>query len=306
MPETSNIFMVRPVDFKFNLQTAENNKFQEKSTHGQVQEIALQEFDGYVNMLRKNGVHVLVIEDTLKPESPDSIFPNNWISMHKDGEIILYPMFSPNRRVERRADVVDLLKKQFEVKKLTDLSFYEHENSFLEGTGSLVIDRANKLAYACLSVRTSEKIIEDFCKETGYTALTFHGTDQDGFPIYHTNVMMCVARGFAIICLDAISDKEEKTKVTDSLIANGKEIIEISFDQMNHFAGNVLQLKSKSGEQLIVMSEQAFKILTQAQIHTLEKFGKVIYSAIPTIEKNGGGSARCMIAEIFLPEKMAV
>lgn len=303
MPATNHILMIRPVDFKFNKQTAVNNMFQEKSEHEQVQEIALQEFDGYVSMLRKNGVDVLVVEDTLKPESPDSIFPNNWISMHKDGEIILYPMFSPNRRVERRADIVEMLKNRFEVKKVTDLSFYEDQNLFLEGTGSLVIDRKNKVAYACLSVRTSERAIKDFCAETGYTAVVFHGTDQDNFPIYHSNVMMCVADNFAVICMDAIADQNEREKVKQNLIAGGKEIIEITFDQMNHFAGNMLQIKSNTGEKLIVMSEQAFKILLPLQITSLEKFGRIINAPIYTIEKNGGGSARCMLAEIFLPKK---
>lgn len=303
MPETSNILMIRPVDFKFNNQTAANNMFQEKSDHTKVQEFALHEFDGYVAMLRKNGINVLVVEDTLKPESPDSIFPNNWISMHKDGEIILYPMFSANRRVERRMDIVDMLKDKFDVKKVTDLSYHEEENLFLEGTGSLVIDRKNKVAYACLSVRTSEKVIEEFCAETGYTAVIFHGTDQDQFPIYHTNVMMCVASDFAIICLQAIADTQEKTKVTARLTDAGKELIEITFDQMNHFAGNVLQVKNEAGEKLIVMSEQAFKILTQQQISALEKYGRIVYAPIYTIEKNGGGSARCMLAEIFLPSK---
>lgn len=303
MPATNHILMIRPVDFKFNKQTAVNNMFQEKSEHEQVQEIALQEFDGYVAMLKDNGIDVLVVEDTLKPESPDSIFPNNWISMHKDGEIILYPMFSPNRRVERRADIVEMLKNRFEVKKVTDLSFYEDQNLFLEGTGSLVIDRKNKVAYACLSVRTSERVIKDFCAETGYTAVVFHGTDQDNFPIYHSNVMMCVADNFAVICTDAIADKNEREKVKQNLIAGGKEIIEITFDQMNHFAGNMLQIKSNTGKKLIVMSEQAFKILLPLQITSLEKFGRIIYAPIYTIEKNGGGSARCMLAEIFLPKK---
>ncbi|MET4083422.1 hypothetical protein ABIB40_003393 [Pedobacter sp. UYP30] len=304
MPATSHLLMIRPVDFKFNKQTAANNMFQEKSTHTKVQEFALQEFDGYVVMLRKNGVNVLVIEDTLKPESPDSIFPNNWISMHKDGEVILYPMFSPNRRVERRADVVDMLKEKFYVKKVTDLSFYEHENLFLEGTGSLVLDRKHKIAYACLSVRTSEKVIEDFCAETNYKAITFHGTDQDHAPIYHSNVMMCVADDFAVICTAAIADKQEREKITESLITTGKEIIEITFGQMNQFAGNVLQIKNKADEKLIVMSEQAFKTLNQEQIDKLEKFGRIIYAPLYTIEKNGGGSARCMLAEIFLPDKI--
>ncbi len=303
MPATNHILMIRPVDFKFNNQTAGNNMFQEKSDQKEVQELALQEFDNYVAMLKENGINVLVVEDTLKPESPDSIFPNNWISTHKDGEIILYPMFSPNRRVERRADIIEMLKRRFEVKKVIDLSFFEDENLFLEGTGSLVIDRKNKVAYACLSDRTSERVIKNFCVETGYTAVVFHGTDQDRFPIYHSNVMMCIADNFAIICMDAIADKNERKKVRQNLIAGGREIIEISLDQMNHFAGNMLQIKNNAGEKLIAMSEQAFKILSPSQIDALEKFGKIIYAAIYTIEKNGGGSARCMLAEIFLPEK---
>ncbi|MGY3052083.1 hypothetical protein ACVWYG_000270 [Pedobacter sp. UYEF25] len=302
MPATSNILMIRPVDFKFNKLTAVNNMFQEKSDHSKVQEFALQEFDGYVSMLRKNGVNVLVVDDTLKPESPDSIFPNNWISMHKDGELILYPMFSPNRRVERRADIVNLLREKFYVKKVIDLSFYEAESLYLEGTGSLVLDRKNKLAYACLSVRTSERVIEDFCTETDYKAIVFHGLDQDLVPIYHSNVMMCIADDFAVICSAAIADKEERKKVIESLSNLGKEIIEITFDQMNKFAGNVLQIKNEDEEKLIVMSEQAFKILNKEQLTKLKNFGRIIYAPLYTIEKNGGGSARCMLAEIFLPK----
>ena len=303
MPATSNILMIRPIDFKFNNQTAANNKFQEKSEDSNVQKAAMQEFDNYVLMLRENGVDVFVVDDTLEPEKPDSIFPNNWISMHKDGEVILYPMFSPNRRVERRADIVNLIREKFDVKKVTDLSFYENQNLFLEGTGSLVIDRINKIAYACLSVRTNEKIISHFCKETGYTAVIFHGKDEDNFPIYHTNVMMCVADEFAIICLAAITNIPEREKVIASLKQTNKEVIDITLEQMNHFAGNMLQIKSNSGEKLIVMSEQAFKVLSTVQKVALEQYGKIIYAPIYTIEKNGGGSARCMMAEVFLSHK---
>ena len=302
MPTTSHILMIRPVDFKFNKETASNNMFQEASDHAKVQDCALQEFDGYVEMLRKNGVNVLVVEDTLKPETPDSIFPNNWISMHSGGELIIYPMFSPNRRVERRADIVDLLKEKFYVKKVTDLSFYEAENLFLEGTGSLVLDRQNKIAYACLSIRTSEKVIENYCAETGYTAIIFHGIDQNGFPIYHSNVMMCVADNFVVLCTAAIADREEREHVIESLTKSGKKIVEITLDQMNQFAGNVLQIKNRVEEKLIVMSEQAFKVLNQKQKEELSQFGRIIYAPLYTIEKNGGGSARCMLAEIFLPE----
>ncbi|MCD0489851.1 arginine deiminase-related protein [Pedobacter sp. MC2016-14] len=298
---TNHILMIRPVDFKFNEQTAVNNKFQEASETANVQEQALKEFDGFVALLRTNEIDVTVIDDTLQPETPDSIFPNNWVSFHDNGEVFLYPMFSENRRKERRQDILEILNKDFTINKITDLSVYEAQDIFLEGTGSMVLDRDNKISYACLSLRTDVGILKDWCAKTGYTLLSFKADDVDGFPIYHTNVMMCIADRFAVICLESIQNIHEREMVMQYLIKSGKEIIEISLDQMNHFAGNMLQVKNKKGAPLLVMSEQAFLSLSKTQVYLLEKYNKLIYAALYTIEKNGGGSARCMLAENHLP-----
>jgi len=303
MQTTNHILMIRPVDFKFNEQTAGNNKFQVASTQSDVQTAALKEFDAFVALLQQNGVDVTVIDDTLEPETPDSIFPNNWVSFHDDGSVYLYPMFSENRRLERRKEILDGLKDHFEVNHISDLSFYEHQHAFLEGTGSMVLDRTNKIAYACLSVRTDEEVLNNFCMLTGYEPVAFHAVDVSNFPIYHTNVMMCIGDRFAVICLDSIRNPEEKLNVTISLKGAGKEIIEISLEQMNKFAGNMLQLSNAENESLLVMSEQAYLSLTPEQIAALEQYSRIVYSPLYTIEKNGGGSARCMLAEIHLPVK---
>lgn len=301
MQTTSQILMIRPVDFKFNAQTAVNNKFQQASAQSDVQTQALKEFDGFVDLLRNNGVEVTVIDDTLQPETPDSIFPNNWVSFHSGGQVFLYPMFSENRRLERREDILATLGKDYRINNITDLSGYEAERIYLEGTGSMVLDRDNKIAYACLSLRTDKKVLEDFCAQSGYTAVTFDATDASGFPIYHTNVMMCIGDKFAVVCLESVSNADEKTKLVQSL--SGKEIIEISLDQMNHFAGNMLQVENKNGDTLLVMSEQAYSSLKPEQITALGQYSRLIYAPLYTIEKNGGGSARCMLAEIHLEKQ---
>ncbi len=303
MQTTSHILMIRPVDFKFNEQTAANNKFQVASETQGVQAQALKEFDGFVELLRQNDVDVTVVDDTLQPETPDSIFPNNWVSFHEDGSVYLYPMFSENRRLERRKEILDGLNTRFEVNHVSDLSFYEMQHAFLEGTGSMVLDRANKIAYACLSVRTDEEVLDNFCMLTGYEPVAFQAVDSDNFPIYHTNVMMCIGDRFAVICLDSIRNPEERLQVSISLKGSGKEIIEISLGQMNKFAGNMLQVANAAGESLLVMSEQAYLSLNPEQIVALEQYSRIIYAPLYTIEKNGGGSARCMLAEIHLPEK---
>ncbi|MDO7745212.1 MAG: arginine deiminase-related protein [Pedobacter sp.] len=307
MQTTNHILMIRPVDFKFNEQTAGNNKFQQASDvspeQNNVQFQALQEFDGFVNLLRKNEVDVTVIDDTLQPETPDSIFPNNWVSFHNNAEIFLYPMFSENRRQERRNDILTTLEKDFVIRKITDLSDYEAKDSFLEGTGSMVLDREHKIAYACLSLRTDKQVLEDFCAKSGYIPVTFDATDGSGFPIYHTNVMMCIGDNFAVTCMESVKDANDREKLIQSFSQTGKELVEITLDQMNHFAGNMLQVKSGSGEALLVMSEQAYLSLTKAQITALEKYSRLIYAPLYTIEKNGGGSARCMLAEIHLEKR---
>jgi len=307
MQTTNHILMIRPVDFKFNEQTAGNNKFQQASDvspeQNNVQSLALQEFDGFVNLLRKNEVDVTVIDDTLQPETPDSIFPNNWVSFHNNAEVFLYPMFSENRRQERREDIITTLEKDFVIRKIIDLSNYEAKDSFLEGTGSMVLDREHKIAYACLSLRTDKQVLEDFCAKSGYTPVTFDATDSSGFPIYHTNVMMCIGDHSAVTCMESVKDANDREKLIRSFSQTGKELVEITLDQMNHFAGNMLQVKNGSGEALLVMSEQAYLSLTKAQITALEKYSRLIYAPLYTIEKNGGGSARCMLAEIHLEKR---
>ena len=303
MQTTNSLLMIRPVDFRFNEQTASNNRFQQDSDEINVQQKALKEFDGFVSELRNNGIDVTVINDTLQPETPDSIFPNNWISLHEDGTVVLYPMFSENRRLERRQDILEELSNKFALSRLIDLSDYENKNHFLEGTGSLVLDRKAKIAYACRSLRTSEDVIEDFCTQTGYNFVLFNALDGTGFPIYHTNVMMCIAEEFAVICLDAIPDLIQRDMVADSLRNNGKTVMDITIDQMNQFAGNMLQVKNDKNESLLVMSDQAYHALSKEQIDLLETYNKIVTAPISTIEKHGGGSARCMLAEIHLPKR---
>jgi hypothetical protein len=300
MQTTNQLLMIRPVDFKFNTQTAENNKFQEASAESGIQEQALQEFDNFVTLLRTNGVEVTVVDDTLHPETPDSIFPNNWISFHEGGRLILYPMFSENRRLERRDDIVMKIREEYNVTIMNDLSVYEAEGIYLEGTGSMVLDRQHKIAYACLSIRTDKKVLDDFCDKSGYTPFTFEATDSSGFPIYHTNVMMCIGDRFAVVCFESIRNPEQQGNLETSLTSSGKEVIAITVDQMNHFAGNMLQVKNSAEETLLVMSEQAYLSLSPQQIDTLSKYSRLIYAPLYTIEKNGGGSARCMLAEIHL------
>ncbi len=303
MQTTNHILMIRPVDFKFNTQTAGNNKFQEATLQDNVQQQALAEFDGFVAMLRSNGVDVTVIDDTLQPETPDSIFPNNWVSFHEDGSVYLYPMFSENRRLERRKDIIDRIGEKFQLNHVSDLSFFEQQVLFLEGTGSMVLDRQNKIAYACLSVRTDEEVLNNFCMLTGYTPVAFQAVDESRFPIYHTNVMMCIGDQFAVVCFDSIPNLAEKEMVKQSLLATSKELVDITFDQMNHFAGNMLQVKGKDGQSLLVMSEQAYLSLNPEQLATLTQYAKIVHAPLYTIEKNGGGSARCMLAEVHLPVK---
>ena len=302
MQNTRQLLMIQPVSFGFNTQTAVNNSFQ-KNIDGNLQQNALEEFTNFVAVLRKNKIEVTIIEDTAEPSTPDSVFPNNWISFHDDGRIFLYPMFAANRRQERKADVLNVIKKKFNVKDVIDLSNYEKENIFLEGTGSMVLDRENKIAYACLSPRTDKKILDEFCSLTKYRFVTFQSTDSSGVDIYHTNVMMCMAKNFAVICLDSIADDEERKKVMASIQKTNKEIIDISQAQLNCFAGNMLQVKNTDDELLLIMSTQAYESLSAAQIKTLEKHNRIIHSSLLTIETAGGGSARCMMAEVFLEKK---
>ncbi|WP_226063853.1 citrulline utilization hydrolase CtlX [Kaistella polysaccharea] len=306
MQTTDTVLMIEPVAFGFNSETAENNYFQVNSENSSTQEKALEEFNNFADKLRAKGINVITIKDTLEPHSPDSIFPNNWVSFHEDGSVALYPMFAPNRRVERRSDILDAVKNEgFSISEIDDRSGSENENKFLEGTGSMIFDHDYKIAYGSVSLRLDEELFRDFCAKYDYTPVVFHSFQNVGnerFPIYHTNVMMCVAEQFVVICLDCIDDEMEREKVQEVIKTTNKEVIEISEDQMQQFAGNMLQVQNTEGTQFLVMSETAYKSLEPEQIEKIESYCEIIYSDLNTIETNGGGSARCMLAEVFLPK----
>lgn len=307
MQTTDTVLMIEPVAFGYNAETAENNYFQVEQKSSDVQSKALKEFNDFVEKLRNKGINVITIKDTLEPHTPDSIFPNNWVSFHKDGKVVLYPMFASNRRVERRDDIIESIKNQgFEVAEIDDWSFPETQGKFLEGTGSMIFDHDNKIAYGSVSLRLDENLFREFCEKYGFEPVIFHSFQTVGterLPIYHTNVMMCVADRFVVICLDCIDDELERSKVIETIKNSGKEIIEISEDQMQQFAGNMLQVQNKEGEKFLIMSETAYQSLSQEQISKIERYCEIIYSDLNTIEVNGGGSARCMLAEVFLPKK---
>lgn len=294
--------MIRPASFGFNEQTAESNAFQQsQAAVPKAAQNALKEFDAFADLLKSKGVDVHVINDTIEPHKPDAIFPNNWVSFHDNGDVLLYPMQAENRRLERREDIVRKLEEQFAVKHIIDLSRFELENKFLEGTGSMVLDRENRIAYACLSPRTDKEVLDTFCKHLNYTPVTFTATDANQQAIYHTNVMMCVGKQFAVICLNSIKNESEKQAVVKSLTDTGKEIVDITLKQMNHFAGNMLEVQGGDGRSLLVMSKSAHQSLTDAQINQLQQYTEILSADLTTIETLGGGSARCMLAEIHLP-----
>ncbi len=291
--------MVRPFRFAFNEETAQNNYFQQGGESGSVAVKALEEFDAFVNQLRAKDVDVTVVQDTPEPWTPDSIFPNNWFSSHFTGELVLYPMFAGNRRQERKQEVVDLLTRKMNHRKVVDLTHWEKKDEFLEGTGSMVLDRDKRIAYCCRSPRTSEKVLADFCARLNYDAIVFNATDKNANLIYHTNVMMSVGNQVAIICLESIKDKNERDKVVSRLTSTGKIIVDISLDQVARFAGNMLEVKSRNGHPIMVMSAAARNALTAAQETVISTYNTILSAPLTTIETNGGGSARCMLAEIF-------
>ena len=306
MQTTDTVLMIEPAAFGFNAETAQNNYFQVNSENAETQNRALQEFNNFVEKLRSKGINVITVKDTLEPHTPDSIFPNNWISMHQDGTVVLYPMCAVNRRWERRNDILEILKRNFSVKEIIDFSAPENDGKFLEGTGSMIFDHDNKLAYGSVSLRLDEQLFREFCEKFGFEPVVFHSyqtANNERLPIYHTNVMMCVADQFVVICLDCIDDETERVKVVNAIVNSGKEIIEISESQMQQFAGNMLQVQNSDGKKFLVMSQSAYQSLTQEQISNIEKYSEIIYSDLETIETNGGGSARCMLAEVFLEKK---
>lgn len=300
--------MIRPVNFRMNEQTAVNNFFQEDLdlSNTAINERAQQEFDTFVEVLRAKGVHVIVVEDTVDPDTPDSIFPNNWISFHKNGTVGIYPMFAVNRRNERRTDILDILEKQgFSIENIMDYTSAEEEGFFLEGTGSILMDRENQKAYCALSERADEALFIEFCEDFDCMPVIFTANQTvngERLPIYHTNVMMCLGEKIAVICLDAIDDKKERNNVINHLKEDGKEVVAITEEQMHNFAGNMLQVLTKENERLMVMSSAAFNSLSEQQKAIIEKDGEIVHSSLDTIETCGGGSARCMMAEIFLPK----
>jgi len=306
---TNTILMIRPVAFRMNEQTAVNNYYQKVLDNvlpSTVQAKALAEFDLFITKLKQIGITVIVVEDTLNPSTPDSIFPNNWISFHQSGHVGIYPMFAENRRLERRDEVLDTLEQNgLLIKNVIDYSSAESENLFLEGTGSLVLDRVNRKAYCALSPRANEELLDEFCEDFEYTPVSFKAyqtVNNQREVIYHTNVMMCIAPKFAVVCLDCIDDKKERKNFINHLKQDGKEIIAISETQVNNFAGNMLSLYGANQKEYIIMSESAFKCLNAQQKINIEKYAAILYSNVDTIEACGGGSVRCMMAEVFLPK----
>lgn len=303
---TSHLLMVRPAHFGFNEETAGNNTFQKNDgtlTPAQIRRKAITEFDNFVHLLRASGVQVTVVEDTDYPMKTDAIFPNNWVTFHANGTVITYPMFSPARRLERREDILEKLGKQFQIENRVHLESSESAEKFLEGTGSMILDRPNHLAYACISPRTDVALLEEFCQIIGFEKVTFTAVDGNDTPIYHTNVMMALGETFVVICLDTVKNSNEREALLQKFEETNKEVIEISLSQMMSFAGNMLQVENRSGEPILVMSEQAYKSLETTQVRRLNQHTNLLYAPLYTIEKYGGGSARCMLAEVFLKEK---
>lgn len=305
--------MIRPVAFRMNEQTAVNNYYQkvlDGLTPENVNAKAQEEFDNFVKKLRLVGVNVTVVDDTLQPDTPDSIFPNNWISFHENSVVVLYPMFAENRRAERREDILDILEgKGFKINEIMDYTSAEEDDLFLEGTGSLLLDRENGKAYCALSPRADEDLMIEFCEDFEFTPVIFEAfqtVDGQRKLIYHTNVMMCIGDTFAVICADCIDDKKERKMVLDSLRGDEKDIILITEEQVNNFAGNMLEVKGSDGKRYLVMSTSAYQALTKKQIAQLEQHITILHSSLDTIEACGGGSARCMMAEIFLPKRSSI
>lgn len=300
----STVLMIRPAGFGANAETVASNRFQRKLQNSSgTRDEAKKEFDAAVAALTRAGVQVEVFDDTPEPHKPDAVFPNNWVSFHVDGTVCLYPMLAPNRRRERRADILDSLQHErgYRIEHIEDLSGAEQAGQYLEGTGSLVLDRLHRIAYACLSPRTDAELLHQWCEKFGYLPVVFQARDTDGAAIYHTNVMLCVGEGFAVACLDSFSDRRERDKVIQTLRDTGHDIVPIDMNQLAQFAGNMLLLRNHANERLLVMSRRAEQCLQPEQRTVLERFARIVSSPLDTIEDCAGGSMRCMIAELFLP-----
>ena len=303
---TNTVLMVRPVRFRMNEQTVVNNYFQEEMDlkNEEINRQAQQEFDGLVQKLHEVGVKVIVIDDIYEQNTPDSVFPNNWITFHQNANVAIYPMFAENRRRERREDILEKVEAEgFDIENVYDYTEAEKENIFLEGTGAMILDRVNRKAYCALSPRADEELFIEFCEDFEYTPVLFTAYQQvngKAMPIYHTNVMMALGVNFAIVCLDTITDKKERKNLLNHLKEDNKEVINITIQQMHQYAGNMLQVQGKDSTYM-VMSDTAYNALTPQQISTIEKYTHIIHSNLETIETCGGGSARCMLAEVFNP-----
>ena len=308
---TSTLLMVKPHGFDYNTETAEDNHFQtggKALSSSEITRQALDEFEAFVKEINAKGIEVIVYDDLATKATPDAVFPNNWFSTHMNGTVYLYPMFAPNRREERRQEVLNLLTQEygFSVDRIMDLSKHEEVGLFLEGTGSMILDRPNRIIYAALSERTSKELLKQYAQEIGYALIAFtsyHNVNQKEVLIYHTNVMLCVAEDYCVVCLECIKNLTERKVVVESLKKTNKTIIEISLDQIDHFAGNMLEANNKANESFLIMSSRAYHSLSSEQIKQIEQYSKIIHTPLTTIENYGGGSARCMLAEIFLPQK---
>lgn len=305
MPLTSTILMVRPAAFGFNAETAANNYFQSNPdiSKQEIQQRALTEFNLMAETLRSHDINLVIIDDTKVPPKPDAIFPNNWLSTSPDGVLAIFPMYAPNRRAEKREEILQYIAKEFLVKDVQDWSEFEVEGRFLEGTGSMVIDHENKMIYACVSERTSLSVLEKYVATNGYQAIVFLATDKNGMPVYHTNVLMTLGEGFCVLCEEAIEEEWELIAVRQLLESTNHSIVPITRDQMHSFAGNMLQVKNNNGEKILIMSQTAFDSLRKEQRQMLEAYATLLPIAVPTIEKVEGGSVRCMMAEIFLEKR---
>ena len=299
----TRLLMIRPVRFGYNKQTADSNAFQHDEQVEDLQSIALEEFDGLVRLLEDHDIPLIVLNDTPEPETPDSIYPNNWFSTHKDGTLVLYPMFAPNRRNERKPGVIEAVKEAAGTRRTVDLTGWEAKGKFLESTGSMVLDRRFKVAYACRSPRASEPVLNDFCRRMGYRSVLFDAVDRKGNPIYHTNLIMSLGHDFAVICPDVIISSPERLVIERNLRSSGRKIIQISYEQMLHYAGNVLEVRDSQGNFFIAMSETARDCMTEEQVAVLQESGTILAARIPHIEEIGGGSVRCMLAEVFCTGK---
>jgi hypothetical protein len=301
----STVLMVRPASFGFNAETAQNNVFQKniKASQKEIQQKAVGEFDKFVATLRKKGVEVIVFDDTAKPVKPDALFPNNWFCTLGDGTLAVFPMYAPNRRIEKRNDLLEMLVDKFNVRDVEDWSEYEAESLFLEGTGSMIIDQDYKVIYACISPRTNKSVLEKFAYAHGYKAMLFYSRDENGTDVYHTNVIMHLGETYAVICMESITNETERIAVSQLLISTGHEIIPISLKQVHAYAGNMLQVKNAKGEKFTILSKSAYNSLTKEQKDILQHHTTLLPMDIATIETIGGGSTRCMMAEIFLEKK---